>query len=503
MDRNLGRSVIWREYSAKELRAWDEKYNLAERVHKINEAKQRGDKEEAGRLRKENKHYLTALYYPGDYHGDPAGFNIQALYDLITKKLNALGGRQLQIGVRYGIHPRRICKENGENIANSNSHLHEFPHQSDPMLKKDEGLKSPGWWKENQAPNDGSDPEVFQSEYEEENPIESFAGFAGSEQSEGSSNISDALNEELEIVQGIVDAEQKAKTRSRIVFYDQESLHYLDGWTRATETSAVFLINSDSYKKIRADGAKRNQELNQFLAQHVPQGRGQRDRMPPVSFFNPDFSTAPLNRKSQGDWDDRMIEELIGIAMPLTIQSTNDQWAMIKSLFAKAKDDARKSAKPGQTAREFVAYFVLDTINATLLMKEANNVTMQNGHADIPLAKVTKFPERRVLPGSDAEQRVIGNIHTHYLLDPLIDLNRGHSGTTIRYAQYSPHSGVSDDFDVASARKDHIVVYAVDSEYLHRANPDGTKNDKLPCSGDVLREALRVFGSEPVWSTIG
>jgi hypothetical protein len=147
MDRNLGRSVIWREYSAKELRAWDEKYNLAERVHKINEAKQRGDKEEAGRLRKENKHYLTALYYPGDYHGDPAGFNIQALYDLITKKLNALGGRQLQIGVRYGIHPRRICKENGENIANSNSHLHEFPHQSDPMLKKDEGLKSPGWWK--------------------------------------------------------------------------------------------------------------------------------------------------------------------------------------------------------------------------------------------------------------------------------------------------------------------------------------------------------------------
>jgi hypothetical protein len=498
MDRNLGRSAIWREYSAKELRAWDEKYNLAERVNKINEAKQRGDKDEAGRLRTENKHYLTALYYPGDYHGDPAGFNVQALYDLITKKLNALGGKQLQIGVRYGIHPRRICKENGENIANSSSHLHEFPHQSDPVLKKDNGLKNPGWWKVNQAQGEASDLEVFPSEYEDGARIESITDFAGLEASEGSFNVSDDLDEKLETVEGLADAAQTAKTRSRIVFYDQESLRYIDGWTRTTGTSAVFLINSnsDSYKKIRADGAKRGREFNQFLAQQLAQGQGQRDRMPPFFFFNPELATAPLNRKSQEDWDDRMIEELIGIATRLTIQSTDDQWTMIDRLFAKAKDDARKSAKPGQTAREFVAYFVLDTIKATLVMVEATKVTMENGHAKFPLGQV-HGTERRVLPGGDAEQRVIGNLHTHYLLDPLIDLNRGHLGTTMRYTQRSLHSGVSDNFDVVSARQNHIVVYAVDSKYLHRANPDGTKNDKLPRSGDVLREALRVFGGEP------
>jgi hypothetical protein len=117
MDRNLGKSVIWREYSAAELR----------------------DAREGSFLGK-------ARDKPDDYHGDPAGFNMQALYDLITQKLNALGGQQMPAGAHYGIHPRRICKADGENITNGSRHLHEFPHQSDPVIKIDQGLKAPGWW---------------------------------------------------------------------------------------------------------------------------------------------------------------------------------------------------------------------------------------------------------------------------------------------------------------------------------------------------------------------
>src|SRR5437660_5675714 len=135
--------------------------------------------------------------------------------------------------------------------------------------------------------------------------------------------------------------------------------------------------------------------------------------------------------------------------------------------------------------------FLLDTVNATLGLAEATNVTMHDGHAVVPLGRI-QGTDRLVVPGGDAAQRVIGDIHTHYLFDPLIDLNRSNVGTTIRWTHASLHSGVS-DVDTASARRDHTVVYAVDSKWLHRANPDGTKNDKLSQSGDVLREALRVF----------
>jgi hypothetical protein len=190
-----------------------------------------------------------------------------------------------------------------------------------------------------------------------------------------------------------------------------------------------------------------------------------------------------------------MISQLINAGHRLRIQSETDQWAVINRLFAKAQADAREAAQRQRAAREFVAYFVLDATNATLSMVDAANVTMQNGHAVIPLGNI-RGTDRFVVPGGDAAARVIGDIHTHYLLDPLIDLNRSSVGTTIRFSQTSLHSGVS-DVDVASARDHRLVVYAVDSNYLHRANPDGTKNDKLPRSGDVLREALRIFGGEP------
>jgi hypothetical protein len=290
--------------------------------------------------------------------------------------------------------------------------------------------------------------------------------------------------------------EQAPQARFRTVFYDRESLRYLDGWTRATGPSVVLLIDRPIYDTIRADGARRGRAFDQFLAQALAAaGRGRMDLMPPVFGFDPTLATVPLNRESRGDWDDLMIAQLIDASKRLTIQSERDQWTLINRLFANASTDAREAVQRQRAAREFAAYFVLDVIKATLALVEVTNVTMQDGHAIIPLGRV-RGTDRRVVPGGDAAARVIGAIHTHYLFDPLIDLNRSSVGTTIRSSQTSLHSGVS-DIDVASARNDHLVGYAVDSKYLHRANPNGTKNDKLSRSGDVLREALRVFGGEP------
>ena len=285
--------------------------------------------------------------------------------------------------------------------------------------------------------------------------------------------------------------EQAPQPRFRTVFYDRESLRFLDGWTRARGPSAVCLIDRSTYDTIRADGTRRGREFDRYLAQTLA---GRRDLMPPLFVLDETLATVPLDQASRGNWDDLMISQLINAGRQLRIQSESDQWAVINRLFANAQADARDAAQRQRAAREFVAYFVLDAINATLSMVEATNVTMQNGHAVIPLGNV-RGTDRFVVPGGDAAARVIGDIHTHYLLDPLIDLNRSSVGTTIRFSQTSLHSGVS-DVDVDAART-HLVVYAIDSKYLHRANPDGTKNDKLPRSGDVLREALRIFGGEP------
>jgi hypothetical protein len=231
------------------------------------------------------------------------------------------------------------------------------------------------------------------------------------------------------------------------------------------------------------------------VVQALAAGRGRTDLMLPVFVLDPAFQTVPLNRQSRGDWDDLMIAQLIGGGRRLTIQGEKDQWTLVNRLFDNAKVDARAAAQRNQAAREFAAFFVLDVINATLAMVEVPNVRMENGHVVIPLGRI-RGTNRLVVPGGDAAARVIGTIHTHYLFDAYIDLNRSSVGTTIRSSRTSLHSGVSDT-DVRSARDDRLVVYAVDSRHLHRANPDGTKDDELPRAGDVLREALRVFGGEP------
>ena len=58
------------------------------------------------------------------------------------------------------------------------------------------------------------------------------------------------------------------------------------------------------------------------------------------------------------------------------------------------------------------------------------------------------------------------------------------------------HEGTAVKLDAINRVLDQAERALLSALYLHRANPDGTKNDKLPRSGDVLREALRVFGGE-------
>jgi excisionase family DNA binding protein len=104
---------------------------------------------------------------------------------------------------------------------------------------------------------------------------------------------------------------------------------------------------------------------------------------------------------------------------------------------------------------------VLDTVRGTLRLIEASDVVMRGDHAEITFGHLrTGDQTRRFRPGGDAGERVIGDIHTRALLDPLIDIT---STTRTRIAAHLVH-GVS-DVDVESAQKDQIVVYAMGTSY--------------------------------------
>jgi len=125
MDRNLAKSVIWREHTAAEFRS--------------------------GRA-SDGQSLVRARDNPSDYHGDPYAFDMQAFYDVIAKKLNALGGRQLPSGARFGVHPARLRKPNGADIGNLDGQKNTFPFQSSPKVDPDRDLKEKGWW--NVAPQE-------------------------------------------------------------------------------------------------------------------------------------------------------------------------------------------------------------------------------------------------------------------------------------------------------------------------------------------------------------
>src|SRR5262245_31106878 len=271
----------------------------------------------------------------------------------------------------------------------------------------------------------------------------------------------------------------------RVVFYDEDTLQFIEGWTRADGKDRVFLVNRANFTPIRDDGRRRSRLFDDYVRRWLG---GQRDLMVPARFeMEPALHTVSLNPRSS-DWDDLMISQLIGAARAVTIQSEHDQWIEINRIYGLA-EQAAKNAGPRQPVQEFVDFFVLDNVQATLTLVPAQGVTMQGFHAHFKLGR----DRRTGVPALQAGRLVVGDIHTHALLDPFINTTSTATGMTIAPTL---HSGVS-DVDTDSAKDHRFVVYAVDSRYLHRANPEGTKNDKLPRSGNVLREALRIFGREP------
>jgi hypothetical protein len=83
----------------------------------------------------------------------------------------------------------------------------------------------------------------------------------------------------------------------------------------------------------------------------------------------------------------------------------------------------------------------------------------------------------RAVMTNDATQVVIGTIHTHW----------------DDRAREAPE--LSRDVDLPSARTMKFVVYALDRNYLHRADPDGTPHNKMTRAiSDILSPALRVYG---------
>jgi hypothetical protein len=275
-----------------------------------------------------------------------------------------------------------------------------------------------------------------------------------------------------------------------VVFYDEDTLRFIEGWTRDTHADEIILINRSRFDPIRNDARQRSRAYDDYLRRSVG---GARNLMPPLFVMEPSLHTAPLLPRAPGDWDDLMISRLKAGGRALAVQSEAEQWKLFLQMLDKA-ELAAQGASPSQPAKECVAYLVLDNVRATLRAIEATNVTMSNDHvASIPLFHSTTSSGVRFAfrPGGDRGDRVIGDLHTHALLDP-----DARSNAAVTRVGRRVIAGVS-DVDGDSASTERFVVYAIDSHYLHRANPDGSTNNKLERKGNVLREALRIFGGEP------
>jgi hypothetical protein len=66
----------------------------------------------------------------------------------------------------------------------------------------------------------------------------------------------------------------------RVVFYDEDTLRFIEGWTRANRTDTVFLVNRGAFDPIRADGRSRSREFDRYLRRTLA---GERDLQLPRS----------------------------------------------------------------------------------------------------------------------------------------------------------------------------------------------------------------------------
>lgn len=169
-------------------------------------------------------------------------------------------------------------------------------------------------------------------------------------------------------------------------------------------------------------------------------------------------------------WDKPIIgpiaQAMFEASKPIQVQV--DQNIFLEGLFSDAK------AAHGE---EQGAYMVFSFKLLRLFFVRATNKAPAANRKTEFVWDLGKDASGRIVMPTDGTQVVIGTVHTHWD-------DRGRE-----------HVGLSLDKDVPSARTNKFVVYAIDRNFLHRADTDGTRHDRLArVLTDILSPALRIYG---------
>lgn len=168
-------------------------------------------------------------------------------------------------------------------------------------------------------------------------------------------------------------------------------------------------------------------------------------------------------------WDKPLIsptsQALFEASKAIAVQP--DQKTVLEALFQQAKN--AHGAEKG-------VYMVFSFKQSRLFLAPATNKSpAAKQKTEFTWDLATDSTGRAVMP-TDGTQIVIGTLHTHW-----DDAGR-------------EYAGVSNDKDVPSAKTNQFVVYALDRNYLHRANPDGSVHNRLGRNlADVLTPALLIY----------
>jgi hypothetical protein len=161
-------------------------------------------------------------------------------------------------------------------------------------------------------------------------------------------------------------------------------------------------------------------------------------------------------------------QDMFNASKQIAVQA--DQRVFLEGLFA----DARSTH-----GEEQGAYLVYSFKDGSLRLIRARNreLTAEDRKVRFKWDLGVDKSGRVVMPTDDT-QVVIGTIHTHW-----DDQKR-------EVPEVSPR------WDVPSAKDKRFVVFALDRNHLHRADPDGSAHNRLPRNlDDVLSPAMRIYGN--------
>jgi hypothetical protein len=131
---------------------------------------------------------------------------------------------------------------------------------------------------------------------------------------------------------------------------------------------------------------------------------------------------------------------------------------------------------------EMGAYITLQYSTGILRYNLARPANSSNVHFTF---SVTRFRDVALVP-SDYTRQVIGTVHTHYA-----DVAAMDAKTPGVHHSIAPQVS---DLDRMSAKDNQFFVYAIDRQYVHKAFPDGTVQNKLPRDLDILIDAIDSYG---------